>query len=88
MFPNQRVNVMKSCGIHYGPKTMTECYSNNLSLSSEGNPSTSDTVHIHLHPSSYHGAVYCYRLTASDGINTVVETGTFTGMFIVQNKVS
>ena len=87
-FLNQKGNAMKSCGIDYGSRNMIQCYSNNLSLSSEGNPTTSDTVHVHLHPSIYYGVVYCYRLTASYGINTVVVTGTFTGVFNVQNKIS
>ena len=72
---------MKSCTIDYGPRAITPCYSHSLSLSSEGNSTVSDTVHVHLHPSSYdHGVVYCYHLTASDGINTIKVNGTFAGI--------
>ena len=72
---------MKSCRIDYGPKQGAQC-SSDLSSSSSGNTTASDTVHIHLQPLSHHNSEHCYHLTASDGIQTVAVVGTFTGRLV------
>ena len=82
MFVNQRAMLRKTCIVDYGPKTTSECYNGDLTLSSTGNSSTSDIVQVHLHSLKYYENVLCYRLTATDGINTVQVIGTITGMSI------
>lgn len=69
----------KSCVLHYGPpKQKTQCNSV-LPLSSNAT-ATVDTVIVNLQPLNNQYSVYCYRLTASDGIHTAVVVGTFTGI--------
>ena len=80
-FLNQRFGTQKSCAIEYRPKGEKQCKSqlSQIPSSSKGNPITSDTMNIDLHPSTRHGTEYCYQLTASDGMTTVVVSGTFAG---------
>ena len=79
-FLNQRFGTQKSCAIEYEPKGGEQCNSQlSLISSSKGNPITSDTVNIGLHLSTRYGTEYCYQLTASDGITTVVVSGIFAG---------
>ena len=85
-FVTQKEMLRKICVVDYGPRTTSECYSDDLTLSSAGNSSTSDIVQVHLHSLKYYETVLCYRLTATDGINTVRVIGTFTGMTISLNK--
>ena len=79
--PKSKTGTQKSCAIEYGPKLETQCGKSQLSLSSNGNPNMprSDIVNIGLHPLIEYGVEYCYQLTASDGITTVVVNGTFAG---------
>ena len=81
-FLRQKRSLMKSCRIGYGPKQGAQC-SSDLSSSSSGNTTTSDTVYIHLQPLSHHNSEHCYHLTASDGIRTVAVVGTFTGRLVL-----
>ena len=80
-FLSQRFRTQKSCVIEYGPKGGKQCNSqlSQILSSSKGNPITSDTVNIDLHPSTRHGTEYCYQLTVSDGMTTVIVSGTFAG---------
>ena len=41
--------------------------------------SRSNIVNINPHPLTRYGIEYCYKLTASDGITTVIVNGTFAG---------
>ena len=80
IFFNGRTNVNKTCRIDYGPKNSTECNINALFLHSEGNPTTSNTVPVNLHPSNFFEIVHCYHLIANDGVTTTAIIGTITGI--------
>lgn len=77
IFREKQSQASKYCRIDYGPKTTPMC--NSLPHSNEGFANTSDTVTVHLSSANQQHFVYCYRVTASDSINTVAVVGIFTG---------
>ena len=74
------MNSVKYCEIVYG---LTECHNASLVSYANGEPSASQTVQISLslHDSesvvSDHRESYCYKITGTNGTNTITIYGTF-----------